>query len=105
MKVDTEKYVKFDGSDFDSDNCFSLKKTIVDDGFLTKPLICGTLVYVKPMKKRKYICETPYRELQTGGIAAGSDRWNGLLRATRTGSGREDGEETSLANQIYAGIS
>lgn len=40
-----------------------------------------------------------------GGIAVDGSRWNGLSRATRTGIGREDGEETSLKNQIYAGIS
>ena len=40
-----------------------------------------------------------------GGIAVDGSRWNGLSRATRTGNGREDGEEPSLTNQIYAGIS
>ena len=40
-----------------------------------------------------------------GGIAVDGSRWNGLSRATRTGNGREDGEEPSLTSQIYAGIS
>ncbi|MBP3504858.1 MAG: hypothetical protein J6K43_00445 [Lachnospiraceae bacterium] len=28
-----------------------------------------------------------------GGIAVDGSRWNGLSRATRTGNGREDGED------------
>lgn len=83
--------------------CILSKKLIII--FLTDSLFCDNVCPYKTDEKEEVHAKYASQRAAGGEIAAGGSGWNGLSRATRTGSGREDGEDTSLTNQIYAGIS
>ena len=72
---------------------------------MTGESICDNVSPYKTVEKEEVHTKYTSQRAAGGEIAAGGSGWNGLLRANRTESGRGDGEETSLINQIYAGIS
>lgn len=63
------------------------------DFFLTEYNIMWYFTVTETDEKEEVHVKCVSQRAAGGGIAVDGSRWNGLSRATRTGNGREDGED------------